>query len=545
MNMVRLPNHCRSQRTSDPRACHRFMTRCLLLAVLFLGGGALAGGAESRPNILFAIADDWGRHAGAYGTPWISTPNFDRVARDGILFTHAFTPNAKCAPSRAIILTGRHSWQLEEAANHMCYFPAKFKSYPEALGEHGYFVGVTGKGWGPGVANDAQGRPRRIVGRTFSTRAAPPPAKGMSDNDYAANFVDFLDAAPAGTPWCFWCGASEPHRSYEFGAGVAKGGKGLSQIDRVPGYLPDNEVVRNDLLDYAFEVEHVDRHLGRMLEELQRRGLLANTLVVVTADHGMPFPRGKGQAYLDSNRVPLAIMWPQGVRQPGRVVDDFVNFTDLAPTFVEVAGVSWPDTGMAPPAGRSLSEIFQSTRAGQVVAARDHVLIGKERHDVGRPGDVGYPIRGIIKDGFLYLRNYEPARWPVGNPETGYLNCDGSPSKTEILSARRKDPADRFWALCFGRRAAEELYDLARDPDCIHNLAAGAQHQSRRAQLEQQMSEELKAQGDPRMFGKGAIFDRYPISTVPLRSFYERYMAGEKLQAGWVNASDFEKTPLD
>lgn len=523
----------------------RALIRYLPLALLVVGGASSAQAADSRPNILFAIADDWGRHAGAYGTPWINTPNFDRVARQGLLFNQAFTPNAKCAPSRAIILTGRYSWQLEEAANHMCYFPAKFKSYPESLAEHGYFVGTTGKGWGPGVANDAQVQPRKIVGQPFSKRTAPPAASGISNIDYAANLVDFLDAAPAGGPWCFWSGATEPHRTYEYGAGVAKGGKSLAQIDRVPGYLPDNEVVRNDLLDYAFEVEHVDRHLGRMLDELERRGLLENTLVVVTADHGMPFPRCKGQAYVDSNRVPLAIMWPKGIRQPGRVVDDFVNFTDLAPTFVEVAGVSWADTGMASPAGRSLMEIFDSPRAAQIAAERDHVLVGKERHDVGRPGDVGYPIRGIIKDGFLYLRNYEPSRWPVGNPETGYLNCDGSPSKTEILNARRKDPADRFWALCFGRRGAEELYDLAHDPDCINNLAAEAEHESRRKQLERQMTDELKAQGDPRMFGNGAVFDRYPISTVPVRNFYERLMAGEKVQAGWVNQGDFEKEPLD
>src|SRR5687768_9669633 len=111
---------------------NRALVGFLLLAVVVVSSEQMAAAADSQPNILFAIADDWGRHAGAYGTPWINTPNFDRVAKQGLLFTQAFTPNAKCAPSRAIILTGRYSWQLEEAANHMCYFPAKFKSYPEA-----------------------------------------------------------------------------------------------------------------------------------------------------------------------------------------------------------------------------------------------------------------------------------------------------------------------------------------------------------------------------------------------------------------------------
>jgi hypothetical protein len=172
------------------------------------------------------------------------------------------------------------------------------------------------------------------------------------------------------------------------------------------------------------------------------------------------------------------------------------------------------------------------------------VLVGKERTDAGRPHDWGYPIRGIIRDGFLYLRNYEPDRWPAGNPETGYLDTDGSPTKTFILEARRKNPADKFWALNFGKRPAEELYDLTRDPDCVNNLAASPEQQSRRAAMERQMTDKLKAQGDPRMFGQGDIFDRYPIATADSRNFYERFMRGEKPRAGWVNPGDYEKEPI-
>ena len=105
-----------------------------------------------KPNILLAIADDWSwPHAGAYGCTWVKTPAFDRVAREGLLFARGYTPNAKCAPSRACLLTGRNSWQLEEAANHWCYFPEKFKSVFAALAEGGYITGHTAKGWGPGV----------------------------------------------------------------------------------------------------------------------------------------------------------------------------------------------------------------------------------------------------------------------------------------------------------------------------------------------------------------------------------------------------------
>ena len=509
-------------------------------------GAASSPRAARRPNILFCIADDASRHFGAYGCDWVRTPGLDRVAREGVRFTNAYTPNAKCAPSRACILTGRNSWQLEEAANHMCAFPPHFKSYVEALDGHGYFVGKTGKGWAPGVAVDRQGKPRHMAGTPFDKHKATPPATRISSNDYAANFEAFLNARPTDRPFCFWYGAFEPHRSYEYGSGVAKGGKRLQDIDRVPAYWPDNEVIRNDMLDYAFEVEHFDRHVHRMLELLEKHGELDNTLVVVTSDHGMPFPRVKGQEYERSNHIPLAIMWKRGVKHPGRVVNDFVSFIDLAPTFLEVAGLPQDQSGMASITGRSLTDILYSDRQGQVNPRRDHVLIGKERHDVGRPGETGYPIRAILKDDLLYLRNFEPSRWPVGNPECGYPNCDGSPTKTEILNLRRSGTNKKFWQQSFGKRPAEELYDLTRDPDCVVNLAEDPTYADRKAALKQQMLAELKEQGDPRMFGRGEVFDRYPFGLHQWDDFYERrYVQGQNIRMGWISQTDFDPNLVD
>ncbi|MBI5773302.1 MAG: sulfatase-like hydrolase/transferase, partial [Verrucomicrobia bacterium] len=299
------------------------------------------------------------------------------------------------------------------------------------------------------------------------------------------------------------------------------------------------------MLDYAFEVEHFDRHLGRMLAELAKRGLLENTLVIVTADHGMPFPRGKGSAYEASNHIPFAAMWPRGIRKPGRVVDDYVSFIDLAPTFVEVAGLAWKQTGMAASPGRSLTDIFRSEKSGRVNPARDHVLIGMERHDIGRPGDVGYPIRGIVKDDVLFLQNFEPSRWPACNPETGYLNVDASPTKSLILDAHRASPGDQPWALCFGRRPPEELYDLKHDPDCVSNLALRGGAAAQLSKLKAELYAKLRQQGDPRMEGKGDVFDKYLHANPGHVNFHERYLKGEKLKAGWVKDTDFEKQPLD
>jgi N-sulfoglucosamine sulfohydrolase len=521
------------------------IVRTSLVAVIVFR--CVSASAAERPNILFAIADDWSfGHASVYDCEWVKTPTFDRIVRDGIRFDRAYTPNAKCAPARSILLTGRNSWQLEDAGNHMCVFPAKFRSYVEVLSEDGYFVGTTGKGWGPGVAKNAEGKRRQMTGVPFSRRRIKPPVEGISANDYAANFDDFLRAAPDDKPWCFWFGTLEPHRSYQYGVGLNTSEKKLTDIGRVPSYWPDNETIRTDMLDYAFEVEHFDNHLGRIVAAIEAAGELDNTLIIATSDHGMPFPRCKGQAYEHSNHVPMAAMWPNGISGEGRVVTDYVKFTDVASTMIEAAGLEWADTGMAETSGLSLFDIFRSEHSGQVIQDRDHVLIGKERHDIGRPNGGGYPIRGIVRDNWLYLRNYDPSRWPAGNPETGYLNCDGSPTKTVILEERRGSlNAAPFWDLCFGRRPTEELYDLSQDADCVVNLAEQPRHKQRLVQYRQQMESELQQQGDPRMAGQGSVFDEYRYSSSATDQFYERYMSGEKLRAGWVNESDFEAGPLD
>jgi len=515
--------------------------------VLTLCAVASIGVAHAeRPNILFAIADDASYpHMSAYGCTWIETPAFDRVAAEGILFNRAYTPNAKCAPSRSCIITGRNPWQLDEAMNHVARFPEKFLSYVEVLEQAGYFVGKTGKGWGPGDAGTRDGKKRQLVGTPFDKHKSAPPTKGISPNDYAKNFENFLDAKEAETPWCFWYGGFEPHRAYEYGSGVAKGGKDLSQVQDIPAIWPDDDVTRNDLLDYAYEIEHFDSHLGRMLALLEQRGELENTLVVVTADNGMPFPRVKGQEYEWSNHLPLAIMWKGGIQVPGRVVDDFVNFIDFAPTFLDVAGVDGAASGMAPMTGRSIVPIFQAEAGGLIEPQRDHILIGKERHDVGRPHDWGYPIRGIVKGDMLYLRNFEPDRWPAGNPETGYLNCDGGATKTNILDRRRAGSDTALWQLSFGKRPQEELYNIKKDAACLVNLADDATCQAIKAELKAQLFAELEAEGDPRLTGNAAFFDTIEYVDPRTTDFYERFKAGENMKAGWVEESDFEPGPIE
>jgi arylsulfatase A-like enzyme len=498
-----------------------------------------------RPNILFAISDDQSfPHAGAYGCQWVKTPAFDRIAKEGLLFNQAFTPNAKCSPSRACILTGRNSWQLEAATNHVPFFPEKFKTFPEALQEAGYFVGRTGKGWAPGIAQK-DGKKRELIGKNYTAHQLNPPAKFISTNNYAENFKSFLAENEKNQPFFFWYGAIEPHRRYEYQVGIKKGGKKLSDIDQVPPFWPDNDTVRTDILDYAYEIEHFDQHLAEMVQTLEQQGLLENTIIIVTSDNGMPFPRVKGQIYEYDNHLPLAIRWGKGIKNPGRIIDEYVNFIDFAPTFLEAAGISSLQSGMEAISGESLFSIFKNKKTASGKENHPYVLIGKERHDVGRPNDEGYPVRGIIQNNFAYTINFKPNRWPAGNPETGYLNTDGSPTKTVILNAGRADRNSHYWKLNFGKRAAEELYDLEKDPFCLNNLANLSEFNVVRSELKSLLYAALKKDADPRILGNDTIFDQYQYAHPRSINFYNRFMNGEKIKAGWVNPSDFEKNKMN
>ena len=497
---------------------------------------------SASPNILFCISDDQSyAHTGATGDPVVKTPAFDRVAREGILFTHAFCDAPTCGPSRSAILTGQPIWRLEEAGNIHSTLPKKFLTYAELLKESGYATGFTGKGWSPGRLA-AGGRDANPAGQEFKKKMRKPPFRSMSNKDYASNFEDFLGEVKKDQPFCFWLGTSEPHRAYELGAGK-RIGKDPGKVI-VPPIFPDNDIVRNDILDYLVEIETFDQHVARAIAMLESTGQLDNTIVVITSDHGMPFPRCKGQAYESSNHIPMAAMWSKGINGKGRIVEDYVSFADLAPTFLEVARIENPAPIMQPITGRSLTDVFNSPKSGQVIADRDHVLIGKERHDVGRPKNGGYPIRGIVKGDKLYLRNYETDRWPGGNPETGYLNCDGSPTKTVLLDQRRKGNT-KFWQMNFGKRPPDELYDLKADPDCVKNLAETPAYFDLKSKLSNQMEEELTEQGDPRQSGNGKIFDSYPFIG-PWNNFFENFTSGKKTPGtGWVSSSDYEKGPLD
>ncbi len=455
-------------------------------------GARAAEAADDRPNILFCLADDWGwPHAGAYGDPVVKTPTFDRLAREGVLFEHAYVAAPSCTPCRNALMAGQWHWRLGQGANLWSTLHPKHPVFPLLLEDAGYTVGHWRKAWGPGNWK-ALGRQRDPAGPSF---------KG---------FEAFLKQRSAGKPFCFWLGTSDPHRPYKWQSG-AKSGIDITKI-RLPADLPDAEPVRHDVADYYFEVQRWDRDVGKAVRLLEEAGELENTIIVMSGDHGMPFPRHKCNLYDSGTRVPLAIRWGAKVKG-GRRVTDFVSFTDLAPTLLGAAGVPVPDAMT----GRSLMDVLRSPKSGRVDPSRDHVLTGRERHTPAqkRPETGGYPQRAIRTHNYLYIRNFKPDRWPAGVPEgsthgNAYADCDGGPTKSFILE-HQDDPKVRpFYRLAFARRPAEELYDLEKDPDQLKNVADDEAYAEVRADLARRLVADLKATGDPRALGRGDVFATYP-----------------------------------
>ena len=328
------------------------------------------------PNILLLIADDWAwPHASIAGEPELKTPVFDRVAREGLLFTNAFASAPSCTASRAALLTGQYHWRLEQGASLHQFLPAKFQVYPDILEQSQYQVGFSGKGWGPGDETMG-GRIRNPAGNRF------------------ADFDDFLSKRTNQKPFCFWYGSPDPHRPYSDGSGIRTGKD--PKVVRLPQEYPDDPLIRSDMLDYYTEIERFDQSVGEILKKLEKSGELDQTLVVITSDNGRPFPRGKATLYDAGTHVPLAIRWPGGIKSPGRVIDDFVSLTDLAPTFLDLLDLK----GLPGRTGRSLGRIFGSSKSGWIDPDRSFTLTGMERHTACRELEKGnfwggYPMRDV------------------------------------------------------------------------------------------------------------------------------------------------------
>jgi arylsulfatase A-like enzyme len=527
--------------------------RSLALLSLFLLAGPLAADEvkQKRPNILFLFADDWGRYASALakveGKPSandvVRTPNLDRVIREGVLFRNAFVNAPSCTPCRSSLLSGRYFFKTGRGAILLgAVWDSSIPTWPLLLRSSGYFIGKAYKVWSPGTPVDApfdgQKHAYQKSGglyNRFSENATRMVREGMTFeaarekmlDEVRGNFQAFLKERPPGQPFCFWFGPTLTHRSWAKGSGQA-----LWKIDpdalkgKLPRFLPDVPEVRSDVADYLGEVQGWDAGIGAILRVLEDAGELDNTIVVISGDHGIPgFPGGKCNLYDFGVGVSLIARGP-GI-PAGRVVDDFTMLMDLAPTFLELGGVALPE-GMN---GRSLVPVLRSTKSGQVDPERTWAVTGRERHvATARAGNVPYPQRALRTRDFLYIRNFRPERWPMGDPKgitateapsaealandtlITLADMDASPTRAWLV-AHRNDPQWQWhYNYAFGKRPGEELYDLRQDPDQIKNVAAEPSYAAATKEMSTRLLDILTTAGDPRVTGDGETFERSPFT---------------------------------
>jgi arylsulfatase A-like enzyme len=453
---------------------------------------ATASVAPARPNILFILGDNWRfPNAGALGDPMARTPAFDRIAREGVVFTHTFNPVPSCSPCRASMLTGRYAHELGERANLWSGFPRDTPVVTQLLREAGYALGYNGKPWAPGNV-EISGWKENPVGPKF------------------ANFAEFHAKHDAARPFFFWIGNTDT---------ATKAGRHLYLEDAkqagleaaalvVPPELPDCPEVRQDLLNYYGGVARLDGEAARAIALLEKSGELDNTVIVYTGDNGWQMPRGLGNCYDAGSRVPLAIRWG-GHLSAGRKVDAFVNLGDLGPTFLELAGLT-------PPAVMDMRSLKNLLLGAPDLTPRDAVFMERERHADVRQNHLGYPVRAIRTQEFLYLRNLRPDRWPAGDPDvrTVHERPFGDVDTTlvkDVLLAHQQDPAfAKFIALIFGKRPAEELYDLANDPHQLNNVAAQPAFAAALAQLRTRVDRWMRDTADPRVNPAYDGWDQFP-----------------------------------
>ncbi|MFD2536783.1 sulfatase family protein [Sphingobacterium chuzhouense] len=457
---------------------------CCLLAIAFCLS-CTSEKEQDRPNILLLMSDNqsW-NHVGVYGDSVVKTPNMDKIASEGVRFTHAFCNSPSCTPARAALLTGQDIWRIEEGANLWGTLPTKFEVFPELLEKAGYRVGYDGKGWGPG-SYEANGRTRNPGG------------------DQYRNFADFIKNAKKGEPWSYWFNSLHPHRPYEVGSGQ-KAGIDIHKIN-APAYLPDTEDVRIDIADYYAAIQTFDTEVGEIMQQLEESGHLENTIVLICSDNGWQMPRGLANLYDFGTRVPLIVSWPEKFKTDA-VTEDLVTLLDLAPTFLTLAKAEVPDYMT----GKSLLPILE--KDGEIADSREFVVIGRERHAFVRQHGLGYPGRAIRTKEYLYIKNYEADRWPAGDPplygdvDPYMLNYPG-PAKFFILEHKDEPIAKQAFELAFAKRPSEELYHIVNDPDQLHNLADDADYQAIKQELSSKMIAHLKETKDPRETGGEIIWD--------------------------------------
>lgn len=495
-------------------------------------------GNDERPNILILFADDLGRYASAYAdsespsvNDVIATPTFDQIAREGVLANHAFVSAPSCTPSRAAMVSGRHffrngscsqlhfKWNGDEPDPWMLV-----EGYGKLLAKANYHVGLTykdhvkDKHFGPSF--QSAGRSVNSYSQFVSKQDDIEQAKRKLDEECLQNFRTFLKGRAEGQPFLYSFHPTNPHRQWVRGSGKALWGIDPDTLrGKMPPFLPDVPVIREDFADYLGEGMAFDRCCAVLLDELRRMGERDQTLVIISGDHGAPgFPRGKTNCYDFGARVLFAARWPARIK-PGQVIDAPISLLDVAPTVLAAAGLQAPKE-------MNGQDLLPFLGGADHSGLRGWALIGREVH-VGqaRTGRLPYPTRAIRTADHLYIFNFSPERTPNGDPGSAddatlpfdklakqtyaaYADIDASPTKAWMVQNQADEAIAWHWKLGFGSRPEEELYLLAEDPHQVRNRADDPALREVKAQLRAQLLAELERWHDPRLLGDQ--FDQPP-----------------------------------
>ncbi len=394
--------------------------------------------AKEKPNIVFIIADDVSQDdIGCYGNKTVKTPNIDRLASEGIYFTNAYLTASSSSPSRCSIISGRYPHSNGAAELHTP-LPESIIPFPLLLKKNNYYTAHAGK-WHFGPS----------VHRAFDRYTDE---NGYNNGDGGEdNWVRFLRERPKDKPFFFWLASHDAHRQWGADTFGITHDPGLIEI---PPYFADTPETRKDIASYYNEIARFDYHVGKVREELQRQGVLDNTVIIVMADNGRPFPRCKTRVYDSGMKTPFIVFWPDGIRHKGVGSPGLISSIDIAPTILELAGVPVPGEFQ----GTSFAEILKNPAAEVRTAVfSEHNWHDYEAHE-----------RMIRTREFIYVLNSRP--W-LSN--CGPADSKGSPTQRALNMQRDEGKLTPAQADVFViPRPAEELYYVENDPHQLINLAS-------------------------------------------------------------------------
>ncbi len=459
------------------------MKRFLLAAVLALSPLPLHAAAESKLNVLLILSDDHSfPHAGCYGNADIKTPNLDSFAAQGMRFDRAYVTCPQCVPSRASIFTGRSPVAIG-MSRFSAPLPRDVKTYPEALRAAGWFSGVAGRTYhqeGAPTSAEARAVVEKYKLATFPDRLDFVKTAGGNDVSLA-QFREFLDLKPAEKPFFLQLCSNDPHRPLTTSGAQKHDPAKL----RLPAHYPDTPAVRADFARYYDEIAHFDIFFGEVMAELEKRGLAANTIVGFMGDNGCSQFRGKGTLFEFGIHVPLLVRWPGKVK-PGSVSSELISGEDIAPTFLEAAGLP------VPPAmtGKSFVKLLR----GESFEGRSFVFAERGAHGSSLPGNSASFDLGRV----VVSKTHKLIYNALGDLPYRPVDFAGDAFWKEIEKQHEAGKLEpRFEQLYFASpRPMFELFDLEKDPGEANNLAGKPEAASDERELKAAMQEWMILQRD-------------------------------------------------